>query len=60
MTGTSSWKGTDMDDAANTAGTRLSCTNTDCPCELQITTPCPQGASYTCACGHPLEAVAQS
>jgi hypothetical protein len=60
MTGTSSGNGTDMDDAMNTSGTWLSCTNTDCPCELRIKTPCPHGASYTCACGHPFEAVAQS
>jgi hypothetical protein len=46
-----------MDEAKNAAGTRLTCTNDECPCELQITTPCPHGATYTCACGHPFEPV---
>ena len=46
-----------MDDSTNVTGTRLTCTNDDCPCELQITTPCPHGSTYTCACGHPLEPV---
>jgi hypothetical protein len=46
-----------MDDTMNVAGTRLSCTNEDCPCELQINTACPHGSTYTCACGHPLEPI---
>ena len=41
----------------NTAGTRMTCTNSDCGCELQIVTPCPHGSNYACACGHSLEAV---
>ena len=44
-----------MDESTNTAGTTLTCTNVDCGCELQIVTPCPHGATYTCACGHSLE-----
>ena len=47
-----------MDDSKNVAGTRLTCTNADCECELQINTPCPHGATYTCACGHAFEPVA--
>lgn len=39
----------------NVAGTRMTCTNPDCDCELQIITPCPHGTNYTCACGHALE-----
>jgi len=46
-----------MDDSMNVTGTRLTCSNEDCPCELQINTPCPHGTTYTCACGHPLEPV---
>jgi hypothetical protein len=44
-----------MDESQNVAGTRLTCTNPDCDCELQINRPCPHGTTYTCACGHPLE-----
>ena len=47
----------DMDETNNTAGTRLSCTNDDCPCELEIKTPCPHGIAYSCACGHPFDMV---
>jgi hypothetical protein len=47
-----------MDDSNNVAGTRLTCTNPDCGCELQINTPCPHGAAYTCACGHAFEPIA--
>ncbi len=47
-----------MDEAKNVPGTRLTCTNADCDCELQINTPCPHGSSYTCACGHAFEPVA--
>ena len=43
--------------AQNTAGTTLTCTNDDCPCQLEIVTPCPHGDRYVCACGHPFEAV---
>lgn len=46
-----------MDESQNVAGTRLTCTNADCDCELQINTPCPHGATYTCACGHAFEPV---
>jgi hypothetical protein len=41
----------------STTGATLTCTNPDCACELQILTPCPHGDTYTCACGHPFEAV---
>jgi hypothetical protein len=53
-------KGNDcrMDESKNVAGTRLTCTNADCDCELQINTPCPHGSTYTCACGHAFEPVA--
>ena len=44
-----------MDESQNVTGTRLTCTNADCDCELQINRPCPHGTTYTCACGHPLE-----
>ena len=47
-----------MDESKNVAGTRLTCTNADCDCELQINTPCPHGTTYTCACGHAFEPVA--
>ncbi len=43
-----------MSDTQNTPGTRLTCANPDCDCELQINKPCPHGSTYTCACGHPL------
>jgi len=46
-----------LDAQRNVAGTRMTCTNPDCECELQIITPCPHGTAYTCACGHHLEAV---
>ena len=36
----------------NEAGTRLTCSNEDCGCELVIEKPCPHGDVYTCACGH--------
>jgi hypothetical protein len=44
-----------MDASKNVAGTRLTCSNPDCECELQIVTPCPHGDTYTCGCGHPFE-----
>lgn len=44
-----------MDTEANTTGTQLTCTNTDCDCMLEIITPCPHGTTYTCACGHAME-----
>jgi hypothetical protein len=40
----------------NQVGVLLTCTNDDCPCELQINVPCPHGDTYTCACGHPMTA----
>jgi hypothetical protein len=46
-----------VDESKNVTGTRLTCTNADCECELQINTPCPHGNTYMCACGHPLESV---
>lgn len=49
--------GCGMDESKNVSGTRLTCTNADCACELQINTPCPHGSTYTCACGHPFEPV---
>ncbi len=49
-----------MNDSKNVAGTRLTCVDADCDCELQINRPCPHGTTYTCACGHPLEPVGQS
>lgn len=45
-----------MDTDRNATGTRLSCTNPDCDCELQINRPCPHGDTYVCACGHVLHA----
>lgn len=42
-----------MDQQDNVAGTRMTCSNAECDCELQINRPCPHGADYTCACGHP-------
>lgn len=46
-----------MDNEDNVAGARLTCTNQDCGCELQIVRPCPHGTTYTCACGHPMEGI---
>jgi hypothetical protein len=46
-----------MNQHDNVAGARMTCTNPDCGCELEIVTPCPHGNNYRCACGHPLEAV---
>lgn len=46
-----------MDASANTAGTELTCSNPDCGCRLRIEQPCPHGSTYTCACGHPFEAM---
>ena len=51
-------KGSDM--ATNEAGTVLTCGNGDCGCRLRIEQPCPHGDTYTCACGHPLEAAGGS
>lgn len=45
-----------MDATSNVAGTRLTCSNPECGCALEILEPCPHGSTYTCACGHPLEA----
>lgn len=42
-----------IDTSDNVAGTRLTCTNPDCECELAIIEPCPHGTDYTCGCGHP-------
>jgi hypothetical protein len=42
-----------VDQQDNVAGTRLTCSNVECDCELQINRPCPHGTDYTCACGHP-------
>lgn len=44
-----------MDDSQNIAGARLTCSNPECGCALQIVTPCPHGSTYTCACGHPFD-----
>ena len=41
-------------------GTLLTCTNTNCGCELEVRRPCPHGDDYTCACGHPLTSGAHS
>lgn len=49
-----------MDAQQNVAGTRMTCTDDDCNCELQINVPCPHGTTYTCACGHPMEAIEAS
>lgn len=46
-----------MDRKADGPGARLSCTNPDCDCELQINKPCPHGSTYTCACGHPMKPI---
>ncbi|MCU0310982.1 MAG: metallothionein [Acidimicrobiales bacterium] len=46
--------------AANQTGAILTRTNPDCGCRLRIEQPCPHGDTYTCACGHPLEPLAQS
>lgn len=46
-----------MESQDNTRGTRMTCTDDDCSCLLEIIDPCPHGATYTCACGHPMEAV---
>jgi hypothetical protein len=48
-----------MDDSQNKAGTRLTCSNPACGCELQINVPCPHGSAYTCACGRPMEPVSR-
>jgi hypothetical protein len=42
----------------NMTGTMLTCTNASCGCRIKIVAPCPDGTTYTCACGHPLEPVA--
>jgi hypothetical protein len=47
-----------MEQTQNVPGTRLTCSNDDCSCELEIKSPCPHGSNYTCACGHAMEAVA--
>lgn len=44
-----------LTDEQNVAGVRMTCTNPDCTCELEIVTPCPHGNAYTCACGHDFE-----
>lgn len=43
-----------LHDDDNVVGVRLTCTNVDCDCELEIVRPCPHGTAYTCACGHVL------
>jgi hypothetical protein len=47
-----------MSTDANRTGTILTCSNADCSCRLRIEEPCPHGDTYTCACGHPFEAMA--
>lgn len=42
----------------NRSGETLTCTSSDCACELQILTPCPHGDRYTCACGNALTSAA--
>ncbi|MDQ3955287.1 MAG: metallothionein [Actinomycetota bacterium] len=37
--------------AVNEPGTKLTCSNDECECELLIEKPCPHGDIYTCACG---------
>jgi hypothetical protein len=49
-----------MDADDNTAGTTMTCTNPECSCVLEIVSPCPHGDTYTCACGHPMEAIGPS
>ena len=46
-----------MNPDANQVGTVLTCSNHDCGCRLRIESPCPHGDTYTCACGHPFEAI---
>ena len=46
-----------MPNDANTPGTRLTCSNPDCDCELQIVKPCPHGEAYVCACGHQMQPI---
>jgi hypothetical protein len=43
-------------DDTNTPGTRLTCSNQDCGCELEVVRPCPHGSTYRCACGHDMHA----
>jgi hypothetical protein len=43
--------------ATTQSGTVLTCTNPDCPCEVEVRRPCPHGDTYTCACGHVFRAV---
>ncbi len=38
----------------NTSGDTLTCSNDECDCLLRVERPCPHGATYTCACGHPM------
>jgi hypothetical protein len=49
-----------VDQSDNVSGARLTCTNADCECELQINIPCPHGTTYTCACGHPFQPAGMS
>ena len=46
-----------IDEQRNIAGTRMTCSDSDCGCELEIIAPCPHGGSYTCACVHEMEAI---
>lgn len=46
--------------ATNEAGTILTCTDDSCPCRLRIEEPGPHGDTYTCACGHPMEAAGEA
>lgn len=39
-----------------TAGTVLTCSNTECGCRVEVQEPCPHGDAYTCACGALLSA----
>lgn len=43
----------------NVAGTRMTCTDPECECELEIVAPCPHGTRYVCGCGHEMQQVSQ-
>ena len=42
---------------ANESGTTLTCSDPNCDSRLTIEQPCRHGDTYTCACGHPMQAV---
>ena len=48
-----------MNDTENVVGTRMTCSNPDCDCQLEIIQPCPHGSGYTCGCGHPFDATGE-